>query len=57
MSPDQLFGLIALLALLVWLGRFHLPPRHRRSMERLAMALIGGGILVALAFTVLHFLG
>ena len=57
MSPDQLFGLVALTALLIWLGRGYLPPRHRRTMERVAFALIGGGILVALAFTVLHFAG
>lgn len=56
MSPDQLFGLVALLAILVWLGRFYFPPRHRQTMERLAMALIGGGILVALAFAVLHYI-
>lgn len=57
MSPDQLFGLVALLAILAWLARFHLPARHRRSMERLAMALIAGGILLALVFTFLHFAG
>ncbi|HRY26231.1 MAG: hypothetical protein H6852_08970 [Geminicoccaceae bacterium] len=55
MSPDQLFGLVAMTALLIWLGRGFLPHRHHKTMERLAMALIGGGILVALAFTVLHF--
>jgi hypothetical protein len=54
-SPDQLFGLVAMTALLIWLGRGFLPHRHHKTMERLAMALIGGGILVALAFTVLHF--
>lgn len=55
MSPDQLFGLVAMTALLIWLGRGWFPPRHRQTAERVAMALIGGGILVALAFTVLHF--
>ena len=44
-------------ALLIWLGRGYLPPRHRQAMEKVAMALIGGGILLALAFTALHFAG
>lgn len=57
MSPDQLFGLVAMTALLIWLGRGYLPPRHRQTMEKVAMALIGGGILVALVFTILHFTG
>lgn len=57
MSPDQLFGLVAMTALLIWLGRGYLPPRHRQTMEKVAMALIGGGILVALVFTFLHFTG
>ena len=57
MSPDQLFGLVAMTALLIWLGRGFLPQHHHKTAERVAMALIGGGILVALAFTVLHYAG
>lgn len=57
MREEQLFGLVAMLALLVWLGSNLLPAEHRRTFERLALILIGGGILVAVVLTVLHFLG
>ena len=57
MRDDQIFGLVALVALLLWLSARMLPEAHRRTFERLAFVLIGGGIAVALLFTVLHFIG
>lgn len=57
MNDDQLFGLVAMAALLLWLGARLVPDRHRATVERIAFALIGGGIVVAVFFTVLHFLG
>ena len=56
-SEDQVFGLVALSALLLWLGARMVPAAHRATAERLAFVLIGGGIAVALLFTVLHFMG
>ena len=57
MREDQIFGLVALVALLLWLAARMLPQAHRQTFERLAFVLIGGGIAVALLFTVLHFIG
>lgn len=57
MREDQLFGLVAMTALLLWLGARMMPERHRATMERVAFALMGGGIVVALLLTVLHFMG
>ena len=57
MREDQIFGLVALVALLLWLAARMLPQAHRQTFERLAFVLIGGGIAVALFFTVLHFIG
>ncbi len=57
MRDDQIFGLVALLALLLWLGARMVPPRLRRVFERLAFALIAGGIGLALVLSVLHFAG
>jgi hypothetical protein len=54
MRDDQIFGVIASLALLIWLlGRGVLPePRRRRQAEIAAIGLIGAGILYALVRTV-----
>jgi hypothetical protein len=57
MRDDQLFGLVALLALLLWLVARMVPGPQQRLFERLAFWLIGGGIAVAVFLTVLHFLG
>ncbi len=57
MQDDQLFGLVALLALLLWLLARMVPGPQQRLFERLAFWLIGGGIAVALGLAVLHFLG
>jgi|GEM_PF-1838770 len=57
MREDQLFGLVAMAALLLWLTARMMPEQHRRTFERIAFLLIGGGIAVALFFTVLHFIG
>jgi hypothetical protein len=57
MSEDQLFSLVALSALLLWLGARFVPGRHRVMAERAAFVLIGGGIAVALVFTVLQVMG
>ena len=46
-----------MVALLLWLTARMMPEAHRRTFERLAFLLIGGGIAVALVFTVLHFVG
>jgi hypothetical protein len=56
MREDQIFGLVAMLALLCWLGSRMLPEAHRATVERLAFVLIGGGIAIALVMTVLHFM-
>lgn len=57
MRDDQLFGLVAMLALLLWLGARLLPARHQQTAERLAFVLIGGGIAIALVLTFFHFAG
>jgi hypothetical protein len=57
MSEDQLFGLIAMLALLLWLGARMLPAQYQQTAERVAFVLIGGGIAVAVVMTVAHFMG
>lgn len=57
MREDQLFGLVAMAALLLWLTARMMPEQHRRTFELIAFLLIGGGIAVALFFTVLHFIG
>ncbi len=56
MQEDQLFGLVAMLALLLWLGARMLPAQHQKTAERAAFVLIGGGIAVALVMTVAHFM-
>ena len=55
MRDDQIFGLIASAALMVWLlGRGALPNhRHRRLAELAAIGLIGGGIFYALVQTLI----
>lgn len=57
MTDDQLFGLMALLAMLFWLSARLMPAKPRRTFERLAFVLIGGGIALALVLSVLHFMG
>lgn len=48
MRDDQLFGLIAMVAVLVWLGRAYVPEPRRRQAEIAAFGLIGAGIVLAL---------
>ena len=57
MRDDQIFGVIAMVALLVWLlGRGVLPdPRRRRQAEMAALGLIGAGIVYALVQTIAWF--
>lgn len=57
MNEDQLFSLVALSAVLLWLGARFVPGRHRVMAERAAFVLIGGGIAVALVLTVLQLMG
>lgn len=59
MRDDQIFGVIASVALLLWLlGRGILPdPRRRRLAEIGAIGLIAAGILYALVQTVAWFAG
>jgi len=59
MRDDQIFGVIASVALLVWLlGRGVLPdPRRRRQAEIVAIGLIGVGIVYALVQTLAWFKG
>jgi len=55
MRDDQLFGLIASVALLIWLlGRGMLPnPRRRRQAEAVALGLVGAGIVYAVVKSVI----
>ena len=57
MRDDQIFGVIAMVALLVWLlGRGMLPdPRRRRQAEMAALGLVGAGIVYALVQTIAWF--
>ena len=57
MRDDQIFGMIAMVALLVWLlGRGVLPdPRRRRQAEIVALGLVGAGIVYALVQTIAWF--
>jgi hypothetical protein len=48
LRDDQIFGLIAMLALLLWLGRRYFPARLGRGMEMAAFTLVGVGIVAAL---------
>lgn len=59
MNDEQIFPLIASLALLIWLlGRGILPnPRRRRQAELLAFGLIAAGIVYALVQTLFWFTG
>lgn len=58
MSDERIFGLVALLALLLWLlGGRAVPAGHRRTFEYLAYGLLAAGILYALFQTVLWFAG
>lgn len=57
MREDQIFGVVASVALLVWLvGRgMVVDPRRRRQLEALALGLVAAGILFALVRTVIWF--
>ncbi len=57
MRDDQIFGVVAMVALLVWLlGRGMLPdPRRRRQVEMAALGLVGSGIVYALVQTIAWF--
>lgn len=57
MRDDQLFAVIASLALLIWLGgrRFLPDPRARRRAEIVALGLVLAGIAYALIHTVIWF--
>ena len=59
MRDDQLFGLIASVALLIWLlGRGMLPnPRRRRQAEAVALGLVGAGIVYAVVKSVIWWRG
>ena len=59
MREDQLFGLIASSALLIWLlGRNVAPGRPwRRRTELVALAMVGLAILYALLRAIIHFTG
>jgi hypothetical protein len=56
MRDDQLFGVVASLALLIWLGsrRFLTGPGARRA-EMLALVLVVAGIAYALIRTAIWF--
>lgn len=49
MRDDQIFGLIAMLALLLWLSRHYFSGRVGRRMEIAAFVILGLGIAYALA--------
>ena len=59
MREDQLFGVVAGVALLIWLiGRGMIAdPRWRRQAEVVALGLVAAGILFALVRTVAWFIG
>lgn len=55
MDPDQLFPLIGLAALLMYLlpAALRLPPQRARALHLVAIVLLGGGIVVALVLFLL----
>lgn len=56
MDENRLFGLVASLALLIWLlGRGTLRGRLGRNAELVALGLVGAGIVYALFQTLLWF--
>lgn len=58
MDDSQIFGLIASLALLIWLlGGRAVPARHRQTATYAALGIVGAGILYALWQTVLWYAG
>lgn len=58
MDDSQIFGLIASLALLIWLlGGRAVPARHRHAATYAALGIVGAGILYALWQTMLWYAG
>jgi predicted MFS family arabinose efflux permease len=59
MRDDQLFGVVAAAALLIWLGGRRLLPdsRPQRRAEAVALGIVAVGILYALVRTFLWFGG
>ncbi len=59
MDDNQVFGVVASLALLVWLlGRGILrDSRQRRYAEMAAYGLVGAALLYAVVMSLAHFLG
>jgi hypothetical protein len=59
LDENQLFGVVASLALLVWLlGRGVVrDPRRRRHAEMAAYVLVGAALLYAAFMSLAHFLG
>lgn len=55
MRDEQLFGVIASLALLIWLGRRFLPDPAARRAEMFALILVIAGIVYALIRTMIWF--
>lgn len=57
MRDDQIFGLVASAALLIWLlGRRVLPSPYHERAELFALGLVAAGILYALYRTMLWFM-
>jgi hypothetical protein len=59
MREDQVFGVVAIVALLIWLvGRgLTADPRRRRRAEAVALGLVAAGILFAAVRAIAWFAG